>query len=158
MFLFFYWTLCLLLIDLLELFILRLLIILCRICCRTFSLVRHLSLTLCSCKYFNLYFMYLGFMSCLRKPFLVQNYKAIFFCSVLYSVRLICLHLPLIHLEFITEFEVKLYVLFLKAEPTVPNCLLNNLLSISGWESPSHIFFWILFIGSFHTFIIPYTL
>lgn len=158
MFLFFYWTLCLLLIDLLELFILRLLIILCHICCRTFSLARHFSLTLCSFKYFNLYFMVSRIYVLLKKAFLVQNYKAIFFYSVLYGVGLICLHLPLIHLEFITEFEVKLYVLFLKAEPTVPNCLLNNLLSISGWESPSHIFLWILFIGSFHTFIIPYTL
>lgn len=98
-------------------------------------------------------------MSCLEKPFLVQNYKATFFCSLFHSVGLICLHLPLIHLECIIEFEARVYTLFLKGEPTVPNCLLNNLLSIPGWESPSHCFFWILFIASFsHIYYCIYTL
>ena len=101
---------------------------------------------------------YLGFMSCLEKPFLVQNYKATFFCSLFHSVGLICFHLSLIHLECIIEFEARVYTLFLKGEPTVPNCLLNNLLAIPGWESPSHCFsFGYFLLVLFHTFIIAYT-
>lgn len=63
-------------IDLLELSILRLLI-LCCMCWKLFSLVCHLFL--CSFKYFNLYFMESRIYGLLRKAFLFQNYKAIFF-------------------------------------------------------------------------------
>lgn len=65
--------LCHFLFDLLEFFILRLLI-LCHICCRTFSLVRHLPLTSCSFKYFNLYFMVSRIYGMLRKAFHIPKF------------------------------------------------------------------------------------
>lgn len=69
--------------------------ILCHRCSITFSLVCHSSSTLCSFKYFNLYFIASRIYACLlRKDFLFQNYKTIF-CSLFHNVRLICLHLCL---------------------------------------------------------------
>lgn len=64
-------------IDLLELLILKLSILSHR-CRITFSLVCHSSLTLCSFKYFNLYFVVSRIYGMLRKAFLFQNYETIF--------------------------------------------------------------------------------
>lgn len=148
---------CLFFIDLLELFILRLQT-LCHICCRMFSLVCHLSLTLCSFKYFNLYFMVSRIYSMLRKAFPILKLHSYFFCGLFRRINLFAL-VSLTQLEFIIEFEGRICILLLNAEQTVPNCLLNNLLSISLWESLSHYFlFWLHFIDSSHTFIIPYPL
>lgn len=126
-------------IDLLELSILRLLI-LCRMYWKLFSLVCHLFL--CSFKYFNLYFMESRIYGLLRKAFLFQNYKAVFFCSLSHSWINLFAFVALIHLDFITEFEVRICILFLNAEPTVLDCLLNNLF-ISSWEWPSHYYYFL---------------
>lgn len=103
----------------LELFILKPLI-LCHICCRTFSLDCHVSL--CSFKYFNLYFMASGIYGMFRGDFPIP--KLFFFCSLFHSVNLFAL-VSLIHLKFIIEMEVRIGILFLNAETTVSNYLMN---------------------------------
>lgn len=64
----------------------------------------------------------LGFMACLEEIFPFQNY--FFFCSLFHSVNLFAL-VSLIHLKFIIEMEVRIDILFLNAETTVSNYLMN---------------------------------
>lgn len=117
-------------------------------------LVCLLSLILYSFKYFSHYFMLPRIYDKLRKTFFYFKITRFFFLqSLLYFwINLFAL-LSLVHLEFIirhTEF-------ILKCIANCPDSLVNNLLSMSGWNFPSYYFSFNYFLFALFKYLLFHT-